>query len=166
MITSGRLDALPGREAGVLTREGLEARAHGVLVPSNDPALRELWLLSHTADLRVRGHERGWVDKPMATLVESPSGASRGGMRIIQQLESAFLYSGRGYTVPQLMIEEVGGRSFEAYTQNEILHPLGMTESNYQAWPQILTRKSAAYTLASWIPRLSRRPDGVKTQWF
>lgn len=50
-------------------------------------------------------------------------GAKAGGWR----------YSGGGYTLLQLLIEEVSGESFADYMQRTVLNPLGMTRSTYRA---------------------------------
>jgi D-alanyl-D-alanine carboxypeptidase len=42
------------------------------------------------------------------------------------------IYSGGGFTVLQLVIEEVTGMSFEIYMQKYILEPLGMNDSSFQ----------------------------------
>jgi CubicO group peptidase (beta-lactamase class C family) len=44
---------------------------------------------------------------------------------------SAFLYSGGGYTLLQLMIEDVTGASFETFMQAAVFQPLGMTRSSF-----------------------------------
>jgi CubicO group peptidase (beta-lactamase class C family) len=42
-----------------------------------------------------------------------------------------FEYSGGGYTLLQLLIEEVSGRTFEAYIQRAVFEPLGMDHSAF-----------------------------------
>ncbi len=42
-----------------------------------------------------------------------------------------FEYSGGGYTLLQLMIEEVTGQSFNDYMRSAVFEPLGMTRSTY-----------------------------------
>ena len=44
----------------------------------------------------------------------------------------AFHYSGGGFTLLELMIEEVSGQRFSAYMQEHILEPLGMTASSFE----------------------------------
>jgi CubicO group peptidase (beta-lactamase class C family) len=43
-----------------------------------------------------------------------------------------WLYSGGGYSVLQLMVEELTGRPFAEFMQTEVLGPLGMTASSFQ----------------------------------
>lgn len=45
-----------------------------------------------------------------------------------------YRYSGAAYTILQLVIEEVSGRSFQDYMTDEILLPLGMNHSTFE-WP-------------------------------
>ena len=42
-----------------------------------------------------------------------------------------FNYSNGGYTLLQLVIEEVTGDSFAAYMEREVLDPLGMDRSSF-----------------------------------
>ena len=42
-------------------------------------------------------------------------------------------YSGGGYTLLQLIVEEVSGQSFEAYMRRAVFQPLGMNRSTYSA---------------------------------
>ncbi|WP_431471621.1 beta-lactamase family protein [Nonlabens sp. SCSIO 43208] len=45
---------------------------------------------------------------------------------------SQYLYSGAGYTILQLLIEEVSGQPFTQYMKNEVLDPLEMYHSTFQ----------------------------------
>jgi CubicO group peptidase (beta-lactamase class C family) len=44
---------------------------------------------------------------------------------------STFKYSGGGYTLLQLLVEEVSGQSFAGYMKDAVFTPLGMTHSTY-----------------------------------
>jgi CubicO group peptidase (beta-lactamase class C family) len=50
-------------------------------------------------------------------------------------------YSGGGYTLLQLMIEEASGEVFESYMQRAVFQPLGMNRSTYaldpDKWPNL-----------------------------
>lgn len=104
-------------------------------------------LLSHTAGTNIHGYGRGWIDGPKPTLEQSLTGEvyHSAGVQIIQRPGAGYLYSGGGYTVLQLMIEEVSGQIFENYMENAILNPLGMTESSFRPSPEILSRMATAY---------------------
>ena len=54
-------------------------------------------------------------------------------------------YSGGGYAVCQLIIEEVTGQKFEDYMQAQILNPLGMTNSSYKIDDKIMAASASPY---------------------
>jgi len=62
------------------------------------------------------------------TLVES---GADGRVRVGQEPGAAFAYSGGGYTLLQLIVEEVSGRTFNAYMTDAVLPTLGMTGSTF-----------------------------------
>lgn len=99
-------------------------------------------LLSHTAGLNVNGYGRGPQEWPIPGLEESLVNT---GVTIVQEPGFAFLYSGGGYTVLQLMIEEVTGQTFSNYMQSEVLDPLGMTHSSFSDSPVVLSQLASAY---------------------
>ncbi|PKO11700.1 MAG: penicillin-binding protein [Chloroflexi bacterium HGW-Chloroflexi-10] len=91
-------------------------------------------LLSHSAGLSVHGYPGYLPDALLPTLEESLSGAG-GTAYHVQQVSEAgkqFSYSGGGYTLLQLMIEEVSGMGFSEFMQAEVLSPLGMDHSSFE----------------------------------
>lgn len=94
-------------------------------------------LLSHTAGL-VDGLGFGdyEADEALPTLEESLS-RPRGSDDEQAQIElgrepgSEWDYSGGGYLILQLIVEEVSGMSFGQYMQSAVFEPLGMTRSTY-----------------------------------
>jgi CubicO group peptidase (beta-lactamase class C family) len=110
-------------------------------------------LLSHTAGLNVHGYGRGPQPRPLPSLEESLTNT---GVQIIQEPGSGFLYSGGGYTVLQLMIEEVTGQPFAEYMQEQILDPLGMRRSSFYDAPAVLSRMATGYD-EDWRPYPARR---------
>ncbi|MFL0249280.1 serine hydrolase domain-containing protein [Clostridium neuense] len=91
----------------------------------NDVTIRRL--LSHTAGLSVHGYGGTRPGKKLDTLEESLSK----GVKIIVKPGSEYLYSGGGYTLLQLIIEEVTKKPFDKYMYEEILKPFGMKHSTY-----------------------------------
>jgi CubicO group peptidase (beta-lactamase class C family) len=90
-------------------------------------------LLSHSAGLSVHGYPGVSPEKPLPSLEESLSGAY-GPAYAVKQISEAgqsYSYSGGGYTLLQLMIEEVTGQSFTDFMQDEVLTPLGMSTSSF-----------------------------------
>jgi CubicO group peptidase (beta-lactamase class C family) len=96
-------------------------------------------LLSHTAGLTdglgYGGFEPG---EPRQSLEESLTRAAdassqEGGITLVGiQPGSEWRYSGGGYTLLQLLIEEVSGQRFEAFMQERVLDPLEMLRSTFE----------------------------------
>jgi CubicO group peptidase (beta-lactamase class C family) len=115
-------------------------------------------LLSHTGGLTdglgYSGFEKG---KPVQTLEQSLTKAAdadeglSGEVRVGIRPGSKFMYSGGGYTLLQLLVEEVSGQSFASYMKKAILAPLHMTKSSY-SW-----QDSSDYELVAFYNR-----DGSK----
>ncbi len=63
-------------------------------------------------------------------------------IRLVREPGSEWGYSGGGYAVLQLLIEEVTHRPFDEYMKTEILRPLGMTESAY-VWDEAISQAAA-----------------------
>ena len=104
-------------------------------------------LLSHTAGLSVSGY-RGWgPDDLIPSLEQSLSGQTNGAGAV--KLEAApgskWSYSGGGYTLMQLLVEEASGRSFADYMRDAVLRPLGMDRSSFALTPDVLGRSARAY---------------------
>ena len=119
------------------------------LPPSSFPAdgvsLRRL--LSHTAGLSVSGY-RGWgPDDVIPSLEQSLSGQDNGAgaVSIVSVPGSGWSYSGGGYTLMQLLLEEVSGRHFADYMRDAVLRPLGMSDSNFALTPKVLGKAARAY---------------------
>lgn len=101
-------------------------------------------LLSHTAGLSLHGYP-GWSQKDdLPTIEESLDGKNNGPGRveIIMEPGTKWKYSGGGFSILQLIIEEVTGQKFEDYMQAQILNPLGMTGSSYTIDEKILNATS------------------------
>lgn len=112
---------------------------------SNEVTIRRL--LSHTAGLSLHGYP-GWSPKDkLPTIEESLNGKNNGPGRveIIMEPGTKYKYSGGGFSILQLIIEEVTGQKFEDYMQAQILNPLGMTNSSYKIDDKIMTASSLEY---------------------
>lgn len=95
-------------------------------------------LLSHTAGLTdglgyagFRPGERLQTLEESLTRTADVSPGHSGIVQVGQAPGSAFEYSGGGYTLLQLLIEEVSGRPFNDYMKATVLEPLGMTGSTF-----------------------------------
>jgi len=104
-------------------------------------------LLSHTAGLPARYYP-GWGENDtLPTLEEllSSQKSRSGAVRLIMEPGTKYKYSGSGYTLCQLLIEEITGQHFEDYMRDQILLPLGMRNSSYILTPEILSASSLGY---------------------
>ncbi|MEO8475138.1 MAG: serine hydrolase domain-containing protein [Chryseolinea sp.] len=115
-------------------------------------------LLSHTAGLTdglgYSGFETGTPVQPIEQSLTKASDADEGvsgAVRVGIQPGTEFKYSGGGYTLLQLMVEEVSGQSFASYMDETIFKPLGMMHSTY-VWVD-----SSTYSLAEFYNSDSTR---------
>lgn len=94
-------------------------------------------LLSHSSGLvDDLGYSGFALDETVQTIEESLTKASdapysEGVARVGYEPGSQYMYSGAGYTILQLIIEEVTGQSFQDYMTQEVLEPLGMNNSTF-----------------------------------
>lgn len=106
-------------------------------------------LLSHTAGLTdglgYSGFETGTpvqsIEQSLAKASDADEGISAE-VRVGIEPGSEFRYSGGGYTLLQLLVEEVSGQSFSSYMKEAVFEPLGMNHSTY-VWSD-----SSTYLLA------------------
>ncbi|MBP6014032.1 MAG: beta-lactamase family protein [Alphaproteobacteria bacterium] len=95
-------------------------------------------LLSHTAGLTdglgYAGFKPGTQVQTLEDSLTHTADASSGHdgrVRVGIAPGTEFKYSGGGYTLLQLLIEEVSGQSFNDYMKAAVLNPLGMTRSTF-----------------------------------
>ncbi|UPT62518.1 MAG: beta-lactamase family protein [Hyphomonadaceae bacterium JAD_PAG50586_4] len=95
-------------------------------------------LLSHTAGLTdglgYGGFTPGQTVQRLEDSLTHASDASPGAdgrVRVGTEPGESFLYSGGGYALLQLVIEEVSGEPFNDYMRRAVLFPLGMTRSSF-----------------------------------
>jgi CubicO group peptidase (beta-lactamase class C family) len=90
-------------------------------------------LLSHSAGLSVHGF-RGYAEgEPVPSILEVLDGkppANNDPVRVEAEPGSGYSYSGGGYTLLQLLIEEVTGRRLSDVAQDFIFDPLKMRQSS------------------------------------
>lgn len=95
-------------------------------------------LLSHTAGLTdglgFRGYAPGQtpltIEQELTRAEDAEQGAS-GIVRVGAQRGTTWRYSGGGYLILQLLIEEVTQESFNDFMRRAVLQPLGMGESTF-----------------------------------
>lgn len=135
LVQAGKLD-LDAPVSTYLTRWALPESKFD----NNGVTVRRL--LSHTAGLT---DGLGYAGFPPNAAVQSleesltkPADASPGARGIIEvgyEPGSEWRYSGGGYAILQLLIEEVSGESFEGFMHRVIFRPLGMVRSSYNWTP-------------------------------
>ena len=101
-------------------------------------------LLSHTAGLRLHGYPGFDPSEPLPTIEESLSGKTNGSgdVRVIMAPGTRWQYSGGGYTIAQLLAEEVTGSRFNDFMRQAVFTPLGMTSSSY-VWDTMVDARAA-----------------------
>jgi len=112
LVQEGRLD-LDVPIARYLTRWRLPDSEHDA------EGVTARRLLSHTAGLSTDSYPGLPLGVPLPALEES----------------LVYRYSGGGYTVLQLAVEEVTGRTFADFLAESVLTPLGMSDSSYAQSP-------------------------------
>jgi CubicO group peptidase (beta-lactamase class C family) len=95
-------------------------------------------LLSHTAGLTDGLGYSGFEDSVVLQSIEQSltkaldaDDGVNGIVSVGMKPGTSFKYSGGGYTLLQLLVEEVTGRSFALYMKQSVLEPLGMIHSTY-----------------------------------
>lgn len=104
-------------------------------------------LLSHTAGLTLHGYPGYEPDKPLPTLEQSLSGISvtTTQVALFQQPGTAFSYSGGGYTLLELIMEEITGMSFTSFMDSQVLAALEMDNSSFEWQPRLRPDTAKAY---------------------
>jgi CubicO group peptidase (beta-lactamase class C family) len=104
-------------------------------------------LLSHTAGLTLHGYPGYDPDGALPTLEHSLSGTDLSTPQVELFLEpgTAFSYSGGGYTLLELIIEEVTGLTFADYMDNHVLTALEMHNSSFAWQPRLKPGTAKAY---------------------
>ena len=131
LVETGQLD-LDAPVSTYLTRWQLPPS------PFNNQDVTVRRLLSHTAGLTDglgysgfdEGHPRQSLEQSLTKAADADSGKS-GVVSVGRQPGSGFLYSGGGYTLLQLVVEEVSGQSFAGYMKRAVFEPLKMVHSSY-----------------------------------
>lgn len=108
-------------------------------------------LLSHTAGLTdglgYSGFPPGMAVQSLEESLTRASDASPGAdgaVKVGIKPGSKWLYSGGGYTLLQLLVEEVSGKSFQEYMKEAVFKPLSMTSSTF-VWDETNNSNLAAF---------------------
>ena len=107
-------------------------------------------LLSHTAGLSMPSIPGFEFPAPLPSLEANLAGdygrsvyaAPGSPVELVQPPGAGFRYSGGGFVLLQLLVEEVTSESFAAHMQRELLGPLGMTSSRF-GWDESMAAVAA-----------------------
>jgi CubicO group peptidase (beta-lactamase class C family) len=131
LAEEGRID-LDAPVSRYLTRWQLPASEHD----HDEVTIRRL--LAHDAGLTDGLGFLGFrPDQPIPSLEQELADttdvlpSADGEIRVGAEPGSGWRYSGGGYLILQLMIEEVTGESFDTFMRREIFAPLGMSDSTF-----------------------------------
>jgi CubicO group peptidase (beta-lactamase class C family) len=111
----------------------------------NDVTIRRL--LSHTAGLTVHGFSDYQHWERLPSLVEMLEGKNQndGSVFIKWQPGSTNVYSGGGFVILQMVIEDVTGEPFAEFIHREIAEPLRLSSLEWTRTPQLEKRAPVPY---------------------
>lgn len=113
-------------------------------------------LLTHTAGTTVHGfpgYAAGERLPDIRQMLDGVLPANNPAIRVDKVPGQSFRYSGGGYQVMQLLMEDVTGRDFVGYMRKHVLDPLGMKQSTFQQpLPEKLLARVATPYLADGTP--------------
>jgi CubicO group peptidase (beta-lactamase class C family) len=104
-------------------------------------------VLHHAAGLSLPSVSGVDFGTKVPALVDELSGIgqSKTAVTITEKPGSKFTYSGGGYALLQLLLEDVTGMSFRAYVSNKIFKPVGMTTATFAPDRNTLLKAATPY---------------------
>jgi len=104
-------------------------------------------LLSHTAGLTVHGFSDYSPRRRLPSLEQVLEGANQRDGRVVIQWQpgTRYEYSGGGFVILEMIIEDVTGESFETFMEREVTGPLGMTSLQWDWTPELARRAPIPY---------------------
>lgn len=107
-------------------------------------------ILSHTAGISVHGYPGFHPDTELPSLEQSLDGENgpvreNAPVKLIHEPDTRFNYSGGGFTILQLLIEEVTGKPFSEYMEEAIFASLKMNHTSFTISEDILKSSAAPY---------------------
>ena len=117
-------------------------------------------LISHTAGLTVHGFKDYEQGVPLPTLVEVLEGKNQDDGPVIIKWEpgTTNVYSGGGFVIAQMIIEDVSGEPFAKFMRREVAKPLGLSSLEWVWTPQLEGRAP--------IPTIGIRKKSVTGSWL
>ncbi len=156
LVEDGRID-LDAPVATYLTRWRLPDG------PFDEDGVTVRRLLSHTAGLGdglgyggfTSADEVQSLEESLTQASDASPGAD-GAVRVVAEPGSGWAYSGGGYTLLQLIVEEVSGQTFTDYMQAEVFQPLGMDDTTFDFDEAARRDLAQSFTLAGATEPLRR----------
>lgn len=104
-------------------------------------------LLSHTAGLTVHGFADYEPGATLPSLVDVLEGKNQhdGAVYIESEPGSTVKYSGGGYVIAQMIIEDVSGEPFAAFMEREVAKPLALASLGWVWTPELERRAPTPY---------------------
>jgi len=104
-------------------------------------------LISHTAGLTVHGFKDYEQGVPLPSLVEVLEGKNQddGAVFINWEPGTTNVYSGGGFVIAQMIIEDVSGQPFAEFVRGEVAKPLGLSSLEWVWTPQLERRAPIPY---------------------
>jgi CubicO group peptidase (beta-lactamase class C family) len=104
-------------------------------------------LLNHTAGISipsVSGVDRG---TPVPSLIDELNGRgpAKAQVQIVRTPGAGFQYSGGGYGILQLLVEDVTGQPFAEYARQVVFERTGMTSTSFGWTPETVQRAAMPY---------------------
>ncbi len=115
---------------------------------SNNKKISTINLLSHTAGLSIHGfpgYERRDTLPTVPQILDGKKPANTKAVRSMFEPGIRVQYSGGGTTISQLMVTNITGKTYADYMQEEVLKPLGMTNSSFRQPPADTTDLATGY---------------------
>ena len=119
---------------------GVNAQLHAWKIPASEfgdsDAITLRQLLSHTSGLGGHGFSGYAADATLPSLVQILDGnppANSPPISLVQAPGAGYNYSGGGYEVMQLLLEEMSGQPFAVLADKRVLQPLKMRHSVFAA---------------------------------
>ena len=104
-------------------------------------------VLNHAAGLTVHGYNGYNSKKEVPTLINSLSGTKNKDEKVtlFAAPNTKWKYSGGGYSILQVLIEDVSGMSFGKFMKRNIFKPLKMRHTSFTIDKKIIKNSSIAY---------------------
>jgi CubicO group peptidase (beta-lactamase class C family) len=104
-------------------------------------------LISHTAGLTVHGFKDYEQGVPLPSLVEVLEGKNQddGAVFIKWEPGTTNVYSGGGFVIAQMIIEDVSGQPFAEFMRREVAKPLGLSSLEWVWTPELQLRAPTPY---------------------